>query len=165
MALQSTNRAAKQREAEAGTTKETGLCLVPCSNQALRTLVLQAMRRKTNRRCIALSLRQSDARTGTDTRCRAGGNGDAVTAPIPLSTCCGAPAIHDADNEVSETYLCTDCWKPCDVEPEQIIRCGFDLSKRCIKNTRCHRLQGKKCQYAVDLEKKQHDTLRQNSQK
>jgi hypothetical protein len=36
-------------------------------------------------------------------------------ALVNFSTCCDAPAILDVDNEVSKTYICSDCWQPCDV--------------------------------------------------
>lgn len=38
---------------------------------------------------------------------------------IIYSDCHGAPAIPDADNEVSDTLVCTDCWGPCGTGPQK----------------------------------------------
>jgi hypothetical protein len=35
---------------------------------------------------------------------------------IKLSDCCNAPAIIDVDNEICETYVCTECWEPCTIK-------------------------------------------------
>lgn len=36
-----------------------------------------------------------------------------LTNDLELSPCCGAPIVPDVDNEVSETWVCSDCGEPC----------------------------------------------------
>ena len=50
------------------------------------------------------------------------------------SVCCGAPAIVCGDeNEGTNFYVCTDCWKACDIEPDLQIYKGNKMNIEKIK--------------------------------
>jgi len=89
-----------------------------------------------------------------------------MTTAINRSVCCGAPAILDTGGATGFIchYFCTDCRQPCGIDPDDVIRCGHDVTKTCTKNGPCQHGYHvpEKCEYAIGETDQKLNEIKQN---